>query len=171
VSLFRQSIEEYLDELELFAPESHALGIELFEAGAVRGIQINPGNGEIEAEVISGKRSKPCHVRLMPLVSGQELEVVCSGPCFPLGCQHGAAFLLALLVQLECPPGTPVQTPVPEGTPIAPDPSTMAGSVSLRLGGVVPPVIQGMLPILEGWWQARLQNVPLMNLMRLVEKH
>jgi hypothetical protein len=87
-----------------------------------------------------------------------------------LGCQHGAAFLLALLVQLECPPGTPVQTPVPEGTPIAPDPSTMAGSVSLRLGGVVPPVIQGMLPILEGWWQARLQNVPLMNLMRLVPK-
>jgi hypothetical protein len=170
VSLFRQSIEEYLDELELFAPESHALGIELFEAGAVRGIQINPGNGEIEAEVISGKRSKPCHVRLMPLVSGQELEVVCSGPCFPLGCQHGAAFLLALLVQLGCPPGTPVQTPVPQGTPIDPDPSTMAGSVSLRLGGVVPPVIQGMLPILEGWWQARLQNVPLMNLMRLVPK-
>jgi hypothetical protein len=170
VSLFRQSIEEYLGDLALFDPQFHTLGIKLYEAGAVRGIQINPGNGEIEAEVISGKRSKPCQVIVVPVAGKRVFEVLCSGYCSPLGCQHGAAVLLTLLEQLECSPGTPVQAPVSEGTPIDPNPSTMAGSVSLRLGGVVPSVIREMLPILESWWQARLQNVPLVDLTRLVPK-
>jgi hypothetical protein len=79
VSLFRQSIEEYLGDLALFDPQFHTLGIKLYEAGAVRGIQINPGNGEIEAEVISGKRSKPCQVIVVPVAGKRVFEVLCSG--------------------------------------------------------------------------------------------
>jgi len=77
---------------------------------------------------------------------------------------------MELLGQPESVEELPAQKAA-QGIPVVDsDPSTLGGWVSLQLGGVIPPVIQGMLPILEGWWQSRLQRVPLLDLIKLIPK-
>lgn len=170
LELLRQPIEAYLDELAVFIPEGYYAGIDLYQAGAVSGLQVCQGGGEIEAEVNVGKRPKTYHVRLVPLSGENQFEVLCTGGCFSLGCQHGVAFLMELLGQPESVEELPAQKAA-QGIPVMDsDPSTLGGWVSLQLGGVIPPVIQEMLPILEGWWQSRLQRVPLLDLIKLIPK-
>lgn len=170
LELLRQPIEAYLDELEDLIPDCYDDGLVLYQAGAVSGLHVCLGGGEIEAEVKVGKRTKTYHVRLVPLSGENQFEVLCTGGCFSLGCPHGVAFLMELLGQPESVQELPAQKAA-QGIPVMDsDPSTLGGWVSLRLGGVIPPVIQEMLPILEGWWQSRLQRVPLLDLIKLIPK-
>lgn len=82
LELLRQPIEAYLDELAVFIPEGYSDGLDLYQAGAVSGLHVCLGGGEIEAEVNVGKRPKIYHVRLVPLSGENQFEVLCTGGVF-----------------------------------------------------------------------------------------
>lgn len=170
VDLLRQPIEAYLDDLNAGSPDCYLQGLDLYQAGAVSGISLCPGGGEIEGVVREGASRKLHQVRLVSLSRKNPVQVLCTGLCFQLGCRHGAAFLLELLGQSDSTQTLSGPASSPGVPAIASSPSTVAGSVRLRLGVIIPPVIERMLPILEEWWQSRLQGVPISQLIQLAPK-
>lgn len=170
VDLLRQPIEAYLDDLNAGSPDCYLQGLDLYQAGAVSGISLCPGGGEIEGVVREGASRKLHQVRLVSLSRKNPVQVLCTGLCFQLGCRHGAAFLLELLGQSDSTQTLSGPASSPGVPAIASSPSTVAGSVRLRLGAIIPPVIERMLPILEEWWQSRLQGVPISQLIQLAPK-